>query len=110
MCLEIDFAIVEFMLPGSPDVPLAHRAFHELRPNEAELETVRELVNVFIKLAGKIMGDALQIGDAGPDPIVINPDCMDSFVSHVSAMIARVGDPGDQSSRGEAFYAATTTH
>jgi hypothetical protein len=55
---------------------------HEFRPEWVELETVRVFVGNFVKLRSKVMGSAVQIGDAGPNSVIKIPDYMYSFISH----------------------------
>ncbi|HEY3623953.1 MAG TPA: hypothetical protein VGL12_16470 [Roseiarcus sp.] len=80
--LKIGFAVMKLALPSPIDVPIAHRALHEFRPDWVELEIVRVFVGNFVKLRSKVMGSAVQIGDAGPNSVIKIPDYMYSFISH----------------------------
>jgi len=70
MCPKISFTAMKFALPSPIDVPIAHRALHEFWPNGVELEIVGVVVRTFVKLRRKIMGNDVQIGDAGPNPVI----------------------------------------
>ena len=45
-------------------------ALHEFWPNGIELEIVGVVVGAYVKLRSKIVGSAVQIGDAGPNSVI----------------------------------------